>query len=375
MKVFISFAGETSRRLASVLRDWLPQVLQEIEPWLASEDITAGSRWRTSIDTALAESAVAIICVTPENVRSASLAFEAGAASRAMSPGDVIPIVAGIPLSDLPLPLAQFQAVTLEPETVGRLVSILNQKLDRPHPEKVIRQLVDVWWPSLESALHQITSIERVLLRTERELIEETVETTRTILQRLEDLEVRVTQAAESSTPLISETPSSLARGRPSDQPPSRPRLFIGSSSEGLSVAEAIQEKLDDVAECTVWNQAVFAPSLTAIEGLVAATREYDFAAIVMTADDTLTKRGVAARAPRDNLVFELGLFTGALGRARTFLVKCKEDELELPSDLSGVTTVAYRRRTDGNLLAAVAPVCRRIAESMGVRRDPPTVA
>jgi predicted nucleotide-binding protein len=71
---------------------------------------------------------------------------------------------------------------------------------------------------------------------------------------------------------------------------------------------------------------------------------------------------------PRDNLIFELGLFTGTLGRAKTFLVKCRDEDIELPSDLLGVTTVEYGMRTDGNFMAAISPVCLRIKEVMGVR-------
>ena len=69
---------------------------------------------------------------------------------------------------------------------------------------------------------------------------------------------------------------------------------------------------------------------------------------------------------PRDNLLFELGLFTGALGRARTFMVYCRDDKLHLPSDLAGVTAATYPAREDDNLEAALGPVCIRIKRAMG---------
>ena len=174
---------------------------------------------------------------------------------------------------------------------------------------------------------------------------------------------------------LITETHQTAEIPVESQCPPVRkkPRVFIGSSFEGLPIAESIQVNLDYDAETTVWNQALFRPSLTAIESLVESSVSFDFAIIVMTADDTVTKRGKSEPAPRDNLIFELGLFTGTLGRAKTFLVECRDDNLQLPSDLNGVTRVAYGRRSDNNLTAAVAPVCLRVKEVMGIRRLPPT--
>lgn len=146
-----------------------------------------------------------------------------------------------------------------------------------------------------------------------------------------------------------------------------KPKVFIGSSSEGLSIAEAIHMGLDYVAECTIWNQGVFTPSQTAIESIVDAPIAYDFAIIVLTPDDFIDKRGHQGVAPRDNMIFELGLFTGALGRARTFMVYCRDSNIVLPSDLAGITSVTYASRSDGNLEAAVGPVCSRIKKAMGV--------
>jgi len=136
---------------------------------------------------------------------------------------------------------------------------------------------------------------------------------------------------------------------------------------EGLSVAESIQLGLDEVAECTVWNQGAFSPSRTIIESLVDISREFDCAVLVLTPDDMVAKRGAAAEAPRDNIVFEAGLFTGTLGRARTFLVYCRDAKLALPSDLAGVTAATYAERSDGNLHAALGPVCTRIKRALGL--------
>lgn len=99
-----------------------------------------------------------------------------------------------------------------------------------------------------------------------------------------------------------------------------RPAIFIGSSSEGLKIAKGIQAELSQVAEVTVWSQGVFQPTYGYLESLTKALEAADFAVLVLTPDDFTESRGDSAPSPRDNVVFELGLFLGRLGRERTEL-------------------------------------------------------
>jgi len=109
--------------------------------------------------------------------------------------------------------------------------------------------------------------------------------------------------------------------------------------------------------EVTAWHQGVFGAGRYAMESLIEATRDADFAVLVMTPDDTTESRGAIGGAPRDNVVFELGLFWGALGTTRVLML-CPENDppVKIPSDLSGITRLRdYNpRRSDGNLLAAL---------------------
>ena len=82
MKVFISWSGRLSQKVAMLLRDWLPTVLQQIEPWLSSEDIAPGARWVSDVASQLENVEIAIICLTAENAESAWLNFEIGAFSK-----------------------------------------------------------------------------------------------------------------------------------------------------------------------------------------------------------------------------------------------------------------------------------------------------
>ena len=99
-----------------------------------------------------------------------------------------------------------------------------------------------------------------------------------------------------------------------------KPFVFIGSSSEGKAIAEDLKGLLDDgTIDVKIWSDGVFDASDTAIESLENMVRESDFAILVLTPDDTVKSRGAHAAAPRDNVIFELGLFMGALGRKRVF--------------------------------------------------------
>ncbi len=90
------------------------------------------------------------------------------------------------------------------------------------------------------------------------------------------------------------------------------------------------------------WTEGVFQASSTAIESLVKAAKEADFAALVLTADDITVSRHKSKPSPRDNVIFELGLFIGALGRERVFILKPRGVDVRIPSDLLGVVWLEY---------------------------------
>jgi predicted nucleotide-binding protein len=137
-------------------------------------------------------------------------------------------------------------------------------------------------------------------------------------------------------------------------------RMFIGSSTEGLSVANHIQALLQHDGEVEVWNQGtVFGLGTATLEALEAAVLTYDFGIFVFTPVDELHTRGLVKQVARDNVVFELGLFIGKLTRKRAFVVQPRNG-LTVPSDLAGITTASYDS-THSNLAAALGPACQQI--------------
>lgn len=157
-----------------------------------------------------------------------------------------------------------------------------------------------------------------------------------------------------------------------------RPSIFIGSSVEGLDVAYSLQQSLEFESEPTVWSQGIFLPTHTTLTDLVAEARRTDFALFVFTPDDVRLMRRETASVPRDNVVFELGLFIGALGTERCFFI-CPRGEASpsLPSDLLGLAPLGYDpSRTDGRLLAALGPAVhtvRTALRTLGKRALPRT--
>jgi predicted nucleotide-binding protein len=126
-------------------------------------------------------------------------------------------------------------------------------------------------------------------------------------------------------------------------EPNLKPVVFIGSSKEQLAIAEAIKNAIPAaLADVVIWSENVFTASTFALESLEAQLLTADFAVLVAGPDDRVTSRGAESEAPRDNVVFELGLFMGALSRSRTFVFAPEGATLKIPSDLKGLTTIQF---------------------------------
>ena len=134
-----------------------------------------------------------------------------------------------------------------------------------------------------------------------------------------------------------------------------KPRVFIGSSVESLPIADAIAENLEFDAEVTVWRTGTFNLASNALDDLIDKTRYVDFAIFIFSPDDLTTMRSREKYVVRDNVVFELGLFIGAIGKRRCFIVKPRDVELHFPSDLLGITPTDYdANRRDGDLSSSL---------------------
>jgi hypothetical protein len=189
LRIFLSWSGTKSHSVAELLRDWLPNVIQAVEPWMSASDVEKGERWLEKISAELEDAALGILCLTPENLTSSWLLFEAGALSHRFGSRHVCPFLVGLQPADLTFPLAQFQAARVSKEDVRQLVSTINAALGES--ALTITQLQDafeMWWPRLESGLDGIVQSDSnptTPLRSDRELLEETLELVRSLKMAL----------------------------------------------------------------------------------------------------------------------------------------------------------------------------------------------
>ena len=140
----------------------------------------------------------------------------------------------------------------------------------------------------------------------------------------------------------------------------SKPRLFIGSSSESYGVASACNACLDRKVEVTVWDK-IFTPGSDTLSSLLNKSINVDFSLFIFTPEDITIMRENRKPTVRDNVLFELGLFIGSLGKERCFILKPRDQELYMPTDLLGINTHDYDPyRTDNDLESAVNAACTR---------------
>ncbi len=137
-------------------------------------------------------------------------------------------------------------------------------------------------------------------------------------------------------------------------------RIFIISSAEALEIGRAVQNALDHDFTVTLWTDGVFRASWYPVESLERQLDQSDFAIAIAQPDDLTVSRGAPAPTPRDNVIFELGLFIGRIGRQRSLLVEPRGEEIKLPSDFSGITALTYRYDPD-DLPARMGSVCNQI--------------
>lgn len=143
-------------------------------------------------------------------------------------------------------------------------------------------------------------------------------------------------------------------------------KVFVASSVEGLDVAYPLQVNLQHDADITIWSQGVFSLSVTPLDSITKALESLDFGIFVFSPDDETIMRGDVSETVRDNVIFELGLFIGRLGKRRCFIVMPDNVNLHIPTDLVGVSPAKYSgKREKSEIAAALGPACHEIRQAM----------
>ncbi|WP_025804109.1 toll/interleukin-1 receptor domain-containing protein [Pseudomonas chlororaphis] len=191
MKVFISWSGKRSKALAIALKDWLPLILQYAKPWVSDKDISGGDRWAQAVSSELETSNFGILCITPENLTSEWILFEAGALSKSMLDAKVIPLLWGLELSDLSGPLAQFQALKVDQNGMLNVAKAINAVAENKAADTTVEQLVPALWPQLQQKLDVIPDKEASdkHMRPQTEILEDLVSQVRGLGARMRDFD------------------------------------------------------------------------------------------------------------------------------------------------------------------------------------------
>ncbi|WP_320151030.1 nucleotide-binding protein [uncultured Tolumonas sp.] len=139
-----------------------------------------------------------------------------------------------------------------------------------------------------------------------------------------------------------------------------KPRLFIGSSSESYDVASACNACMDRKVEVTLWDK-IFEPGGNTLSSLLNKATNVDFALFIFNPEDITMMRNNSKPVIRDNVLFELGLFIGAIGKERCFILAPRDADFHMPTDLLGINRHDYDpSRTDNDLESAVNAACTR---------------
>jgi hypothetical protein len=229
--VFISWSGRRSKAVANTMRLWLEDVLQGTRPWMSGSDIDKGTRWGNEIAEQLRTATIGIICVTPENLTSPWLLFEAGALSK-LADSYVCTLLMDIAPGAVPSPLGTFQATQTIKDDVLGLISTINAILgeDGLTPEQLGRIFARSW-PELEQRFAEIKALESETPGAQRrdpnELLEE-------LTQLVRGLDAKLTASARhpDSTP-YPQPPSSYPQ--PSGHSPFELPRYPGSGLGGGS--------------------------------------------------------------------------------------------------------------------------------------------
>ena len=177
-KVFISWSGELSKRIAEEIRNWLPGVLQYVKPYFTPDDIEKGAKWNSEIAKELETSTIGIICLTRDNLEEPWILFESGALSKSIEKSHVCTILFNLEPAELKGPLTSFQSTKFEKGDFRKLIGTINGIATETKLESdVLDRVFEMWWPRLEEKIKKLIESnkgnEKEPRRTDRDILEE----------------------------------------------------------------------------------------------------------------------------------------------------------------------------------------------------------
>lgn len=185
MDVFLSWSGLTSKRVAELLRDWLPTVIQSLRPWISSRDIPTGQRWFDHISNTANTYRYGLFCLTPDNIDSKWIHFEAGAISNTQNESHIAGLLLqGLSPSQISGPLSQFQHVELSKDGMGKLLNDMNSIIEVGQlSAHILSSVFERAWPEFETEYRKTLATASVLIpvpaRPAEDILKEILQITR----------------------------------------------------------------------------------------------------------------------------------------------------------------------------------------------------
>lgn len=193
MKVFMSWSGARSKAAAELLYDWTKCVIQASRPWISTRGIGRGAVWFTEINNELRDTTVGIICLTHQNKNSPWILFEAGALAKGLPTTKVCTFLVDLDPHDIKDPLAQFNHTMPTRDGMMSLTATLNSALEFPLDTPTLTAVFEAFWPKFEQdfarLLEDYPQEAVVEARTESSMLEEILDITRGLSQRVRTME------------------------------------------------------------------------------------------------------------------------------------------------------------------------------------------
>lgn len=155
MKVFVSWSGEVSKKIAQLLKEWLPRIIQAAEVFYSPEDIEKGEIWDNKLTQELSSCNYGIICLTSENLTAPWILFEAGAIAKTLD-SRVSTLLINIKPSDIKGPLSRYQSTKLEKTDFSQLIMDINKNIEAPLDKSDLEPLINAIWPLIEAEITKI---------------------------------------------------------------------------------------------------------------------------------------------------------------------------------------------------------------------------
>lgn len=175
-KIFTSWSGEKSNKVALALKEWIPDIIHNVELWVSDQDILAGSKWNDELNIELEQNYLGVICLTSENLEKPWILFEAGSLAKSMAISKVIPYRLDISAAEVKPPLSQFQGVDASKSGTFKLLESINQTIENPISKQRLERLFEKFWIDLEFKLSKIKEISpkgKGSNRNEKDILEE----------------------------------------------------------------------------------------------------------------------------------------------------------------------------------------------------------